>query len=121
MQPFTRITRPIRRARAVALSVVVLTAILPAACGMTDPAGSGPVDRGTFVAVNVELRRAARTASDSAEFAQRKRRILERHAVTAEELERFVERHAGEVGYLAELWGTINARVSAPDEDSVNG
>lgn len=68
-----------------------------------------------FVAVVVEIREAEREIafSDSAReiFETRKREILERHGTSEEDLQRFLTERREDIGFLRDLWDTLNVRL----------
>jgi len=104
------------------VSWILLATLLIAACDSVDQvtrAGSrsSRLDRETFIEVYVELRRAEQEASTPEAFHARKQEILERYGTTPDALLEFVERHGRDVKYMAELWDTIAARLSASRPD----
>lgn len=92
---------------------LLLAGLLAAGCGTPDdPADVPPpadgVDEDTFVAVFVELRRAAASAPTDQAFARDRDRILAERGVTEPHLERFIDDHAEDVQYLSEVWDRID-------------
>lgn len=110
--------RTVRRATlAIAVSVACL---VPVACDL----GSGPsdvIDRETFVATYVDLRRAALTSPDGELDDEARTEVLERHGVTEEDLLDFADAHGRDVDFLRSLWTEVEARMdslaSPPQQD----
>lgn len=107
-----------------ALAIVVSVAcLLLVSCDL----GSGPsdvIDRETFIATYVDLRRAALTATDGELDDEARTEVLERHGVTEEDLLHFADAHGDDVDFLRSLWTEVEARMDslaspqeAPDVD----
>jgi hypothetical protein len=87
-------------------------------CGADEPtreAAGARLSAERFVAVYVELRRAARELEDPAAWEARREEILRRHGATPGALQAFVDEHAADPAFLAALWDTIQARLDAAD------
>lgn len=93
----------------------ILIAALMMACR---PAETG-IDRSVFIEVMVELRQAAKETTDSGAFDVRRRAILEQAGVTDSSLAAFVDRHTRDARYMAEVWDSIDRRLS-PTEASAD-
>jgi hypothetical protein len=82
------------------------------ACG---DAGPETIQRETFVATYVDLRRAA-LENPARQITPAKRdEVLSRHGVTEEDLYAFVEAHGRDVDYMAGVWSDVEARLHPQD------
>lgn len=113
-------TRPAgRRPRLTAVLALIL-AVVATGC-TTEPEAA--IDRDTFVATWVDLRRAAMTSPDAPITPAERTRILAEHGVTDEELLDFAAVHGGDVPYMAEVWEEVEARMGGTEAegDSTGG
>ncbi|HSM06785.1 MAG TPA: hypothetical protein VK858_19320 [Longimicrobiales bacterium] len=108
--------RPTLRAPLIALLIAAGTT----ACGPDDGAMPETLDRETFVAVMVELRKAALAESDATLRPSEREQILGGHGVTEEDLLTFAEVHGQDPTYMAEVWRDIETRLNVPI-DSAGG
>jgi hypothetical protein len=68
-----------------------------------------------FIEVVVQLRRAAaETRGTDAAFAARRDAILREAGITEDQLRAYVEAHGRDIDHMAEVWDSINARLSTP-------
>jgi hypothetical protein len=105
--------RPIREDNRMKTALLLLLVLTSVACNR-DGAGTGLADD-RFVDVVVELRRASlESQGDPATFAARREAILREASVTEEQLRGYVEAHGRDIDHMAEIWDSINARLSAP-------
>lgn len=81
----------------------------PTACGSSTDAIA--VDREEYVAVYVDLLRISGEAEDSAEAARLRGEVLARAGRTPDDLSAFVDRHADDPDYLADVWAEIERRL----------
>lgn len=80
------------------------------------------VEPETYVEVMVALRRAHNETSSVAEFEQRREQILRDASLTDSMLVQWVRARGTDVGFMAELWDSINTRLAAdPDRDAEPG
>ncbi len=118
-------TIPTRRPRGRRTPALLLAGLVAAGCGTPDDAAddtppADAVDEDTFVAVFVELRRAAASAPTDEAFARDRDRILAERGVTEPDLERFIDDHAEDVQYLSEVWDRIDRTLRGElDADGV--
>ena len=75
----------------------------------TEPAG---LPQSQFIAVMVELRKAARGVQDTAAFAARKEQVLMDAGVTEAELRAYLALHIRDLDHLAAVWESINVRLA---------
>lgn len=93
---------------------IALLVLLLALAGCRTDTGTGLSDE-RFIAVIVELRRAAQeTRGDPAAYPALREAVLRDADVTEEELRQYVETHGRDVDRMAEVWDSINTRLSAP-------
>jgi signal transduction histidine kinase len=100
---------------------VLLMLMAAAGCGLTDPRaanGAGELSRDNFTAAYVALRRAQLQNPTPAAFEAAKRQILEQHGVSEDDMMDFVQRHSRDVQYMAELWESLELRITSPDSAS---
>lgn len=100
-----------RAARAPAWAALALIQ----ACGFGVPARDSGISREEFIEAYAALRQAARDAGSFDDFEDRKRTILEERGVTAGDLVEFARAHGGDVPSMADLWDTLDARLTRPD------
>lgn len=87
--------------------------------GGAEPREEG-IDRETFVATYVDLRRAAIRDGPDPITPEARDRVLERHGVSSEELLEFVEIHGRDLEYMEAVWDTVEAILGQePPEDSL--
>lgn len=91
--------------------LLAATIVTLASCGGVEPT-SAVMDRETFVATMVELRKAALEEPGSYEV--RKVEILRARGVTEDELRSFVRAGATDLDELAEVWRAIDQQVNTP-------
>jgi hypothetical protein len=91
--------------------VILLVAVALTACGRTaEPTG---LDTDRFIDAVVMLRRAAiDLRHDPAAYEAQKEQLLRDAGVTEDELRRYVERHGTDLDHMADVWRTINTRMS---------
>ncbi len=80
-------------------------------------AGAETIDEEVFIAVYVDLRVEALGGPTGELSSVDRRRILEEHQVTEEELLRFVEVHGTDVHYMKRIWDEAHRRIRAVDEE----
>ena len=101
-------------------SAVLLTgaALLFSGCQGAEPAAAEDViERETFIATYVDLRRAALDAPEGRIDQPRMLAVLEVHGVTEEDLLEFAEVHGRDVAYMASVWAEVEKQLepgSAP-------
>ncbi|HUH12520.1 MAG TPA: hypothetical protein VMK65_05400, partial [Longimicrobiales bacterium] len=88
--------------------------LLLSGCGRD--AGAADLSAEQFVTVYTELRHAERVAADAGDFQSRKSDILARHDTSEEELMAFVAAHEEDVGFMAQVWDSVQARLQAPPD-----
>lgn len=95
----------------------LLTSVLLAATFVAcapEPTRPGVITDDQFVAVMLELRRAAREASaDEEAFLAERDRILTEHSVTGDDLRAYVAAHSADPERMAEAWRAIDAATPA--------
>lgn len=100
------------------LGVVLLGGL--AACGAAEPVGHeeapAVMDAEVFIQLIVELRMAAREATDFDDFGIRRDSILARHGYDEGDLEEFAEVHGGEIGSMIAIWESINQALREEEE-----
>ena len=96
------------RPRSLPPSTLLVAALVAAGCAGSETPTADTMDEDTFVAVFVELRRAAASAPTDQAFARDRDRILAEHGVTEPDLERFIDDHADDVQHLSEVWDRID-------------
>jgi hypothetical protein len=101
--------------------IVLLCAGLAAACG-----GRGDdviLDRDTFIATYVDLRKTALTTQTGELDDPLRAEVLARHGVSEEDMTRFVEVHGEDVAFMQGVWDDIEILLDAdrPEADSVPG
>jgi hypothetical protein len=89
--------------------LLVPALLLVAAC--SGDRGGGDISRERFVAANVALR----TLPSSATEAERQA-VLERYGVDADDLRRWVDRHADRPERIAEAWREISTKLDSLSE-----
>lgn len=94
--------------RSLPSSALLVAALVAAGCAGSETPAADTMDEDTFVAVFVELRRAAASAPTDQAFARDRDRILAEHGVTEPDLERFIDDHADDVQHLSEVWDRID-------------
>ena len=87
--------------------------LLLAACS-GDRSGATDVSDDRFIDTLVELRRAA--VEDPGGFAAAKEQILAENGVTEESLRAYISAHIDDLGRLAAVWDTVNARLAPAEE-----
>lgn len=119
----------IRRARAIGRAVVVGLGLLGAAgCGAGESsapraprdAQDGGITSERFAEIYIALRLASRDAATVAAFNAAKDSILAAHSVTEDELLRFARELGSDVRRAAELWESIETRISPPRDADEN-
>lgn len=107
------------RSRRIA-TALALGLALAAGC-TTEPEAA--IERETFVATWVDLRRAAMASPDVPITPSERERILSEHGVTDQELLDFAEVHGGDVPYMAQVWEEVEARMGGTEAagDSTGG
>ncbi|MGD2068946.1 MAG: hypothetical protein PVI57_09770 [Gemmatimonadota bacterium] len=103
------------------LALSALLALLLAGCGQAVDGGD-VIDRETFIATYIDLRRAAfRSPTRELDTAKRAR-VLESHGVTEEQLLEFTDVHGRDVDFMMELWTEVEDRMdslaTAPSDTS---
>jgi hypothetical protein len=88
-----------------------------AACSEETPVTS--VDRETFVATYVELRRAAMENPNGRISPERKEQILTARGLTEEDLLAFAEAWGRDVDTMAAIWTDVEQRLHATPTDTV--
>jgi hypothetical protein len=83
-----------------------------AGCGGAEPQA---IDRETFIATYVDLRRSALQNTDKQITPAQRDEVLSRHGVGEEDLLGFVEVHGRDVDYMAAVWGEVEARLHPQD------
>lgn len=105
--------RFLTRATPAPTSIVLLAALLAAACGRAPSSAPGGLDRDTFIATYVELRSAA-VRLGTAELTDAARtEVLARMGVTEEALVAFVEAHGEDVDFMRAVWDEVEGRLEA--------
>jgi hypothetical protein len=90
--------------------VMAAVAVLLAACAREPATG---ISDEQFIDVVVELRRAAvEHREDHEAFQARKDAILQQSGVEEEQLRQYVEVRGRDLQHMAEVWATINERLS---------
>lgn len=84
-----------------------------ASCGSdtAEPATDGLIDRETFVATYVDLRKAAIRTPEFRITPEAREEILARHGVVGEDLIRFAEAHGRDLELMNEVWLEVEARL----------
>jgi hypothetical protein len=101
-----------RAPRVAALRASLALALAMAAC--TPAAPETAIDRETFVATYVDLRKAAlRSPTRTLTDAQRDS-VLAAHGVGEKDLVQFAEVRGADPDYMVALWSEVNALVSPP-------
>ncbi|MEQ1856077.1 MAG: hypothetical protein ABL963_06395 [Longimicrobiales bacterium] len=87
--------------------------LLVAGCGGGEGTAvpEGVIDRETFIATYVDLRRAATEASDFQLPVGERERILADHGVAAEALVSFAEAHGSDLDYMNAIWIEVESRI----------
>jgi hypothetical protein len=68
-----------------------------------------------FVDTMVDLRVAAMTAgSDTVQFEELRREVLQEQGVTEEDLRAYVDANSAKLGHMAAIWDSISARLAEP-------
>jgi hypothetical protein len=93
------------------LLLAALLAALASGCTPDDEARTIPPDR--FVGVNIELRLVDEMEDTEAGRDSLRREVLDRHGVTPEDLERFVEVRTDRPADLAAVWRRITEGVDS--------
>ena len=101
-----------RRVRAATLALIAAL-MLSAGCAR-DGVPAGTIDRATFIATWVDLRRSALTATDRTLSDAERARVLSEHGVTEEELLAFADARGSDPSYMIELWSEVTARMNPP-------
>ena len=115
MKPPARHGRRSAAGRGRLLLLLGLAAGASAACGGDGGgADAAAIDRDTFVATYVDLRRASLDAGGGAIEAAERERILGEHGVTEEDLLRFADVHGPDVTYMRGVWDEVQARLEPP-------
>ena len=115
MRPPARNGRRSAAGRGTLLLLMGIAGGAAAACG-DDGRGAeaDAIDRDTFVATYVDLRRASLEAGGGAIEAADRERILQEHGVTEEDLLRFADVHGADVAYMRGVWDEVQARLEPP-------
>lgn len=104
-----------------AVGGIGLTLLLPlVACDDgSRPDSPETIERETFIATYVALRRTG-LATGGTPDAARRDSVLAEHGVTEDDLLGFVEAHGTDVEYMDEAWREIDARIRGVSPDSAN-
>jgi hypothetical protein len=95
------------------LGVVGLATLL--VCGACRrPEEPASIDRETFIATYVDLRKAALASPTHTISDAERERVLSEHGVAEEDLVRFAEVRSVDPDYMVALWTEVSARVSPP-------
>ena len=96
--------------------VVPLVTALGLGCGgPADPVGV--IERETFVATWVDLRKAAMSAGGFLPEPERAR-VLGRHGVTEDQLIAFADAYGADPRFMADVWTEVETRMRPPPADS---
>ncbi len=113
--------RPLRRrgrwgAPPAAAALLAALSLLPAGCGRTPEQPS--LDRDTFVATYVDLRKVALERGGGALEEAARDSILRAHGVTQDELLGFTDVHGDDPEYMKQVWDAVELRLDslAPPE-----
>ena len=99
--------------RIVAALALAVAAAAPGCGRETEP--EGLIDRETFIATYVDLRRAG-LATPTRQLADSARdRILGAHGVTRDQLMDFADHHGADPDYMVELWTEVSAQLAPTD------
>ncbi|MBM4182872.1 MAG: hypothetical protein FJ207_01450 [Gemmatimonadetes bacterium] len=87
--------------------------LLAAACGggADEEVPADVIDRETFIATYVDLRRATIETPEFRIPAERREQILASHGVDEAGLLRFADAHGRDLDYMNELWTEVASRV----------
>lgn len=94
------------------LSLFFAAVVFASCSGGTNSATEATVDREKFVAAYVDLRVTA-LQGDGELTDEQRRTVLERHAVSEAELQRFVEVHGADLPFMRAVWDDVEARLDA--------
>ena len=95
-------------------AAILLLALGGCGAGSAAQMADAVIDDDRFAQVIVELRHAERDA-EVEDLENRRKEILERHGVSAEDLLRFVEVRGGDLDEMIELWKKIDDALN-PEE-----
>lgn len=101
--------------------LLLLAALVLGSCTGGSPSDDpDTVAREKFVATYVDLRVTA-LQGDGALTDEQRRVVLERHAVSEDDLVRFVDVHGADLAFMRSVWDDVEARLDAarPQIDSV--
>jgi hypothetical protein len=73
------------------------------------------IDRETFVATYVDLRRTALTSPGQTLSDVDRERVLQQHTVNEGELITFAESWGGDTSYMTRVWEEVGARLANPN------
>lgn len=96
------------------LGAFLVVGTLPFSAGCRDAGESGVMSRERYIALYVEILRAADSAEDTLAAFRRASEILAEHGFSHDDLDAFTTRHASDPEYLAEVWEEIEQRLRAP-------
>ncbi len=101
-----------------ALALILLTA----ACGGDGEAvvPSDVMERETFIATYVDLRRATTGSPDFRLSDDERAQILAQHGTDAESLVRFADAHGRDLEYMNEVWTEVESRLERPGEEVIS-
>lgn len=116
----------LRSVRPITATLLLGVALLGglAACGAAEPVSheEAPaiMDADVFVQLIVELRRAAREATDFDDFGVRRDSILARYGYEEADLEEFAETRGGDIEPMIAIWEAINQALREEKEGEVD-
>lgn len=103
---------------ALALAAALLVGV--SACG-DDPASyDGPIDRETFVATYVDLRLSALGTPSGVITEAERSRVLEKHAVTEDDLLGFADAWGADPAAMRSIWEDVQRRLRAAAGEDVD-
>ena len=84
-------------------------------CSGGNAASEDTIDRETFVATYVDLRRAALTTPGQTLSDTDRERVLRQNAVSEGELIAFADARGGDTSYMIRVWEEVGARLANPN------
>jgi hypothetical protein len=99
-------------------ATALLLALASCSSDTAEPADGEVIDRETFIATYVDLRRAAIRSPDFRLTPEARNEILSRHGVGAQDLIEFAEANGRDLELMNEVWTEVEARIQDSGEDA---
>ena len=101
--------------RPVARCLLTVPLVVCMSCSGGNVASEETIDRETFVATYVDLRRTALTSPGQTLSDADRERVLRQHAVSEGELIAFADAWGGDTSYMTRVWEDVGARLANPN------